>query len=951
MTLQQVHEARMEHNRLIAERKALDRRLAHEQKEAREKLVADQKKAAARRRIVTNVAVPYLFASRPDLFAAVMAELNLSAGQQNSNENASSDLYSNDTTSTTQISEQQGDDITIKAQYRSVYLDSIPSFVERLSSDPALVAVDPLDDSFSGGLSYAEHLLDALADAGFDDSQFTKHHRMHSSKKGQYHRYLNRVRTKLREADGRRRKLAMFQVNLDSAEQRLAEVEEELVVELENSRGTDTSASISEGKGEPDGVVVPTSALQLIRDGVTKLFGLAPSMDLPTPNTDSKVAVGDGDDESNSSIISPAEIRLRRRLRKTLKKVEKQRNGLRQVQLALAGSERQLEKLKSEKEKYKPPLTDEEYNKAGTVAGRILQTFCPALADHLHDRHAKLIEQYRIVDAQTDLTKPHEWYPRARLDRRKIIYHGGPTNSGKTWQALQVLKQADKGLYLGPLRLLAAEVYESLNSQGVYCNLWTGQEKKEIPFATHASATVELAPLDRDFDVVVIDEIQMIADPFRGWAWTRALLGLRCKEIHVAGGLEGQILVEKLAKVCGDEFELNQYERFTDLEVAKESLSRNSNSKNAYSKVQPGDCVVCFSRNDIFAIKREIEKTTDHKCCVIYGSLPPQTRSDQARRFNDPNSGYDVLVASDAIGMGLNLNIRRIIFNSMFKSNGENIVQLDHSSVKQISGRAGRRNSPFPNGKVTCRDPVDMNHLRKCMGTEIRPLTKAGLLPTSAHFELFAAATQRYDVAIDPTNLHQTLLQFGEMARLKGDYFLCRQSELRLTARWLDDLPLEMTDKYNFCMAPVNQTCHRSMQLLKQFATKYRLNEMSGIHHRKFIPKKPRSLEDLSALCSKHNQLELFLWLSWKFPSNANMIEQLGANSLKDETIAVINDGLSNASSLTLSHDYLRRDRNLRATYAKEREKRSADDDEAHGFGHDFDAIDDMIQQFTVEDI
>ena len=81
------------------------------------------------------------------------------------------------------------------------------------------------------------------------------------------------------------------------------------------------------------------------------------------------------------------------------------------------------------------------------------------------------------------------------------------------------------------------------------------------------------------------------------------------------------------------------------------------------------------------------------------------------------------------------------------------------------------------------------------------------------------------------------------------------------------------------------------------------------------------------------------------------MIEQLGANSLKDETIAVINDGLSNASSLTLSHDYLRRDRNLRATYAKEREKRSADDDEAHGFGHDFDAIDDMIQQFTVEDI
>ena len=62
--------------------------------------------------------------------------------------------------------------------------------------------------------------------------------------------------------------------------------------------------------------------------------------------------------------------------------------------------------------------------------------------------------------------------------------------------------------------------------------------------------------------------------------------------------------------------------------------------------------------------------------------------------------------------MGLNLNIRRIIFNSMFKSNGENIVQLDHSSVKQISGRAGRRNSPFPTGEVTCRDPRDMEYLK-----------------------------------------------------------------------------------------------------------------------------------------------------------------------------------------------------------------------------------------------
>jgi ATP-dependent RNA helicase SUPV3L1/SUV3 len=128
---------------------------------------------------------------------------------------------------------------------------------------------------------------------------------------------------------------------------------------------------------------------------------------------------------------------------------------------------------------------------------------------------------------------------------------------------------------------------------------------------------------------------------------------------------------------------------------------------------------VSFSRNDIFAIKREIELGTKYKCCVIYGSLPPQTRTDQARRFNDPDSGYDILVASDAIGMGLNQNIRRIIFNSMYKYTGYRVVRLDHSSVKQISGRAGRRNSPFPEGEVTCRDPEDMEHLKRRMSTEI----------------------------------------------------------------------------------------------------------------------------------------------------------------------------------------------------------------------------------------
>lgn len=168
----------------------------------------------------------------------------------------------------------------------------------------------------------------------------------------------------------------------------------------------------------------------------------------------------------------------------------------------------------------------------------------------------------------------------------QIIYHGGPTNSGKTYTALQRLKSVERGLYIGPLRLLAAEVYETLNAQGIYTSLLTGQERREFPFSTHIAATVEMAAnlLEKEFDVVVIDEIQMIENKERGFAWTRALLGLRCKEIHVCGGLEAKELIERIASTCDDEFEINTYERFGELKVARKSIAARPDQLGSYEK-------------------------------------------------------------------------------------------------------------------------------------------------------------------------------------------------------------------------------------------------------------------------------------------------------------------------------------------------------------------------------
>lgn len=261
----------------------------------------------------------------------------------------------------------------------------------------------------------------------------------------------------------------------------------------------------------------------------------------------------------------------------------------------------------------------------------------------------------KVTDKRQIVQKYHD----ARQLRRTFHLHVGPTNSGKTYNALKALAKAGTGIYAGPLRLLAHEVWERLNlgtvggmepGQGRECNLITGEERRVVsPSATLGSCTVEMLPLNKPLDVAVIDEIQLIATPDRGAAWSKAVMGLQAKEIHLCGEETVVPLLEKLITSMGDQVEVHRYERLTPFTISDKSLDGD------LSKIQPGDCLVAFSRNRIFELKARIERTTGKKCAVVYGGLPPETRSEQARLFNDPDSGYDIMVASDAVGMGLNL--------------------------------------------------------------------------------------------------------------------------------------------------------------------------------------------------------------------------------------------------------------------------------------------------------
>ncbi|OWM69750.1 DExH-box ATP-dependent RNA helicase DExH18, mitochondrial [Punica granatum] len=462
------------------------------------------------------------------------------------------------------------------------------------------------------------------------------------------------------------------------------------------------------------------------------------------------------------------------------------------------------------------------------------------------------IRQFKSMVTSADLTKPHMWFPFARAMKRKIIYHCGPTNSGKTYNALQRFMEAKKGIYCSPLRLLAMEVFDKVNALGVYCSLLTGQEKKQVPFSNHVACTVEMVSTDDLYDVAVIDEIQMMADSCRGYAWTRALLGLKADEIHMCGDPSVLNIVRKICSDTGDELHECHYGRFKPLVVEAKTLL--GDLKN----IRSGDCVVAFSRREIFEVKLAIEKHTDHRCCVIYGALPPETRRQQANLFNDQDNEYDVLVASDAVGMGLNLNIRRVVFYGLTKYNGQKNVPVPSSQVKQIAGRAGRRGSIYPDGLTTTLHLDDLEYLIQCLKEPFEEVKKVGLFPFYEQIELFAGQ-------LPNLTFSQLLEQFRENCRLDGSYFFCQHDHIKKVANMLEKVKgLSLEDRFNFCFAPVNIRDPKAMYHLLRFASSYSQNLPVNIAMG--MPKgSARNDTELLDLETRHQVVSMYLWLSNHF--------------------------------------------------------------------------------------
>ena len=293
--------------------------------------------------------------------------------------------------------------------------------------------------------------------------------------------------------------------------------------------------------------------------------------------------------------------------------------------------------------------------------------------------------------------RPEDEYPEARAMKRKFILHIGPTNSGKTHDALERLKEASHGAYFGPLRLLALEVYDKCNGENVPCSMVTGEETIEVPGAVCQACTVEMLDDHEYFDIVVVDECQMVGDPYRGHNWTRAILGLRAEEIHLCMAPEAESIITQMIKRCHDTYRIVRHKRNTRLTVEKKPYSLLNN-------LRKGDALIVFSKKSVLALAAHLEKQ-GISCSVIYGSLPPATRREQVRRFLEKET--DVVVSTDAIGMGLNLPIRRIVFVETSKFDGTVKRPLEPGEIKQIAGRAGRFGI-YEEGFVAAIDGIDM---------------------------------------------------------------------------------------------------------------------------------------------------------------------------------------------------------------------------------------------------
>lgn len=503
---------------------------------------------------------------------------------------------------------------------------------------------------------------------------------------------------------------------------------------------------------------------------------------------------------------------------------------------------------------WQPRAVADDLGRAATFGGRIprLQALLDALEEGFTAAAARIGQRVRRqqLDTASGLGVYLDSFAAARALVRKLRLFVGPTNSGKTHAAMDRLALAESGCYLAPLRLLALEGQEALETRGRACSLITGEERDVRPGAGFVSSTIEMVNTVRVWGACVIDEIQMIGDPDRGWAWTQAVAGVAAPEILMTGSADAIPYVKRLADAMGEDLEVVEFTRKSPLRVQEEAV--------ALSAVKPNDAIIAFSRRDVMGLRRDL-LARGHTVAVIYGALSPEVRRAEARRFREGQA--DVLVATDAIGMGLNLPIARVVLSTTRKYDGREERELNASEIRQIGGRAGRFGM-HEEGRVAVLEGESINPVRRALTSPPVPPEdpRSWISPNLIHVEAIARE-------LDTDSLTKVLRTAGQELLRASQTFRMTDLEQRIQAAAAVDkakLPLATRDMLARCPVDVRDT--NQLRLLTQWA----FNQGRGLpntaptaaerfHHRVGtdveLEAAERAVKDLTA----------YAWLSYRF--------------------------------------------------------------------------------------
>jgi ATP-dependent RNA helicase SUPV3L1/SUV3 len=493
------------------------------------------------------------------------------------------------------------------------------------------------------------------------------------------------------------------------------------------------------------------------------------------------------------------------------------------------------------------------------------------------DRREREREEQRAALEQKRLLRQKllDAFPAWRHDNRGdqlITLHVGPPNSGKTHDAIRALEDAGSGWYLAPLRLLAYEVFDRLNQRGTPCNLLTGEEYIPIPGATITAATIEMFNSQRSGDVVVIDEAQMLADADRGWAWTRALMDANAPDIHVIAPSYAQTLILNLADAAGIDLEIVEHQRLSPIRIADTPWSLQD--------LPPKTILIAFSRAAVLDLKMTLEDM-GRDVSIIYGSLPPEVRRKQSDRF--ANGETDVCVATDAVGMGLNLPADHVCFYELEKFDGRTVRLLTAAEVQQIGGRAGRFGFA-DTGIVGALSKRDLRLLRRLFYDSPPELTHARVAPTVD------------DLALLPGHLSERLIQWAELQSipesLRDKVRIADLSERIELAKMLSDKEVEylgLETALRLVNAPTNRVSRAYWRdCATSIITAFRMPLPD------FPPTEINDSNDLEATEEAIAKADIYLWLSCREEFAHYAPEHVTVRALRNQWSIRIDDALVN---------------------------------------------------------